>query len=100
MARAGSSGSAQNGAAVVGKGANIRGRVTGDGDLRVEGSISGDVNLKGELTVADGAEVTADVQATSVVVEGSLEGDIGAGEAVAIRSSATVSGTIRGARIT
>jgi cytoskeletal protein CcmA (bactofilin family) len=98
MARASSSGS-QNGTAVVGKGAHVRGRITGDGDLRVDGSVSGDVALKGEIVVSDGAEITADVQATSVVVQGAIEGDISASEGVTIGAGARVSGAIRGARI-
>jgi cytoskeletal protein CcmA (bactofilin family) len=98
MARANMSG-AQNGAAVVGKGSHVRGRITGDGDLRVDGSVSGDVALKGQVLVSDGAEITADVQATSVVVEGAVEGDISAAESVSIGAGARVSGAIRGARI-
>jgi cytoskeletal protein CcmA (bactofilin family) len=98
MARASTS-SAQNGTAVVGKGAHVRGRITGDGDLRVDGSVSGDVALKGQVLVSDGAEITADVQATSVVVQGAIEGDISASESVSIGAGARVSGAIRGARI-
>jgi cytoskeletal protein CcmA (bactofilin family) len=71
MARASSS-NTSHGAAVLGKGAHIRGRIAGDGDLRVEGSISGDVALKG---------------------------DISATEAVTIRASARVAGAIRGSSI-
>jgi cytoskeletal protein CcmA (bactofilin family) len=97
MAKASSSTS--HGAAVLGKGAHVRGRIAGDGDLRVEGSISGDVALKGALVVDSGAEVVADVQASSVLVEGAIEGDISASEAVTIRSSARVSGAIRGSSI-
>jgi len=98
MARASSS-STSHGAAILGKGAHIRGRIAGDGDLRVEGSISGDVALKGQLIVDGGAEVVADVQASSVLVEGAIEGDISATEAVTIRASARVSGAIRGSSI-
>ena len=97
MARASTTSHA--GSAVLGKGAHIRGRIAGDGDLRVEGAISGDVALKGDLVVTDGAEVTADVEARSVVVEGAIEGDISATSSVAIRSSARVSGAIRGSSI-
>jgi cytoskeletal protein CcmA (bactofilin family) len=85
--------------AVLGKGTNLRGRIAGDGDLRVEGTISGDVSVKGHLAVEGGAEITADVQARSVVVEGAIEGDISAVEAVAIRAGGRVSGAIRGASI-
>ena len=97
MARASTTSHA--GSAVLGKGAHIRGRIAGDGDLRVEGAISGDVALKGDLTVTDGAEVVADVEARAVVVEGAIEGDISATSTVAIRASARVSGAIRGSSI-
>ena len=97
MARASTTSHA--GSAVLGKGAHIRGRIAGDGDLRVDGAISGDVALKGDLTVSDGAEVVADVQARAVVVEGAIEGDISATSTVAIRASARVAGAIRGSSI-
>jgi cytoskeletal protein CcmA (bactofilin family) len=92
-------GSSQGNTAVIGKGAQVRGRISGDGDLRVEGGVSGEVAVKGNLSVVDGAEVTADVQAASVLVEGVIEGDINATDAVTIRATARVSGAIRGASI-
>jgi cytoskeletal protein CcmA (bactofilin family) len=99
MARATSS-TSHAGSAVLGKGATIRGRIAGDGDLRVEGAISGDVAVKGDLLVTDGGEVVAEsVEARSVVVEGAIEGDISATSSVAIRASARVSGAIRGSSI-
>jgi cytoskeletal protein CcmA (bactofilin family) len=98
MARAAST-TSHAGSAILGKGAHIRGRIAGDGDLRVDGAISGDVALKGDLTVSDGAEVVADVQAQAVVIEGALEGDISATSTVAIRASARVSGAIRGSSV-
>ncbi|HKQ70629.1 MAG TPA: polymer-forming cytoskeletal protein [Polyangiaceae bacterium] len=99
MARASSSTSQGGGTAILGKGTHVRGRVAGEGDLRVEGAISGDVALKGHLVVSDGGEVVADVEAKSVIVEGAIEGDISVSEGVAIRASARVSGAIRGSSI-
>jgi cytoskeletal protein CcmA (bactofilin family) len=98
MARSVAGGS-QGNTAIIGKGAQVRGRISGDGDLRVEGGVSGEVVVKGSLSVIDGAEVSADVQAASVLVEGVIEGDISATEAVTIRSTARVSGAIRGASV-
>ncbi len=98
MARASSS-TSHGGSAILGKGAQIRGRIAGDGDLRVEGAIAGDVALRGDLFVSDGAEVTADVEAKSVVVEGVIEGDIAATDTVSIRASARVSGAIKGSSV-
>lgn len=92
-------GSSQSNTAIIGKDAQVRGRISGEGDLRVEGGVSGEVAVKGNLTVSDGAEVSADVQAASVLVEGAIEGDISATETVTIRSTARVSGAIRGASV-
>jgi cytoskeletal protein CcmA (bactofilin family) len=93
------SSTAQGGTAVLGKGARLRGRIGGEGDLRVEGSISGDVAVTGQLVVAEGGEIVADVQARSLVVEGVVEGDISATDAVSIRASARVSGALKGSSI-
>jgi cytoskeletal protein CcmA (bactofilin family) len=93
------SSTAQSSTAVLGRGTRLRGRIGGDGDLRVEGSIAGDVSVKGQLVVVEGGEIVADVQAGSVVIEGSIEGDITATDAVAIRASARVTGALKGASI-
>jgi cytoskeletal protein CcmA (bactofilin family) len=101
MARATSSTASRASAspAVLGKGSNLRGNIAGDGDLRVEGTVTGDVALNGDFYIAEGAEVVADVQASSVYVDGTLEGDIAARDNVAIRASARVTGAVRGTSI-
>ena len=86
-------------ASVVGPTTKLRGRITGDGDLQVEGSIEGEVSVSGQLKIGEAASVSADVQAASVEVDGSLNGDIQAGEAVRIGAGAHVQGTIRGASV-
>lgn len=68
------------GEAVIGRSTRVRGRVTGDGDLRVEGHVEGDVSLKGALTIS-----------------GELEGDIRAeGGTVHLESGSKVRGDIHG----
>jgi cytoskeletal protein CcmA (bactofilin family) len=86
--------------ATLGKTTVVRGRISGDGDLRIEGNVQGDVAVRGELVIAGGAELSADVQASAVTIEGVLEGDIRAEQAVTIRSTARVKGAIVGSRIT
>ena len=61
--------------------------------------ISGEVALKGQLVVAAGAEITADVEARSVLVEGSVEGDVSASDDISVSASARVTGTLRGSNI-
>lgn len=82
---------------VVGQGTRVRGRISGEGDLRVEGAVEGDVLLQGALLVTESGSIEADVQASALVVEGTIAGDVTVTEAIAIRASGRMSGTIRAA---
>lgn len=102
MARASTAargGSTQNGGAVLGPGARVRGRVSGDGDLRVEGSIEGDVVVTGDLAIGSAGAVRGDIDANAVTIGGSLTGDVAARGAVVIRAGAKVVGNMGGAEV-
>jgi cytoskeletal protein CcmA (bactofilin family) len=66
--------------AVIGRSTRIRGRISGDGDLVIEGNVEGDI----------------DVGAGAVTVRGEVEGDIRARGAVRIESGARVRGDVSG----
>lgn len=84
---------------VVGPSVRVRGRVTGDGDIRVEGRIEGDVQVSGALVVDARGTVTGNAQASAVEIEGKLVGDVTADGAVAIKGGAHVEGNITGSEI-
>lgn len=84
------------GEAVIGRTTRVHGRVSGDGDLIVEGSVQGDITLRGDLTVADGARTVSNVDAGAVTVRGELEGDVRATGLVRIESGAKVRGDVFG----
>ena len=76
--------------AVIGSGARVRGRVSGDGDLTIAGEVEGDIVLRGNLTVDAGGRATSNVDAGDVTVAGALEGDISAsGQVTLARGSRT-----------
>ena len=84
---------------IIGAGARVRGRITGDGHLTVEGQVEGDITLRGDLVVADGASVTSNIDAQSVTVAGTLEGDVSARGPVKIAAGARVRGDMHGEHI-
>jgi len=86
-------------ASTLGRSARVRGRISGEGDLRVEGQVEGDVTISGELVIEDGASVTGDVSAGTVVVAGALQGDVAAGGPVAVRATAQVAGNLAGSEV-
>jgi cytoskeletal protein CcmA (bactofilin family) len=84
---------------VIARGAKVRGRVGGEGDLRVEGQVDGDVRIQGQLSIEEGGAVHGEVEATAVVIGGALEGDVASRGPVTIRAGATVVGNLGGAEI-
>jgi cytoskeletal protein CcmA (bactofilin family) len=84
----------------IGAGARVRGRIHGDGDLLVEGQVEGNVALRGDLTIAEGATVSSDeVEAHAVTVAGSLEAELSATGAVHLTATARVRGNLRGSAV-
>lgn len=86
-------------AGVIGASTRVRGKVSGDGSLVVRGTLEGDVTIRGDFTVTDGARAVSDVEAEAVTVEGELEGDIRATGAVVLGARARVRGDIRGSEV-
>lgn len=80
--------------AVIGKGITISGDLVGDGDIVVEGTVDGRVELTSDLRVAHGATVRADIRARTVTVAGSVTGKITASEAIALVATAEVAGDL------
>jgi len=84
---------------VIGRSTRVRGRVSGDGDLLVEGTLEGDVTVRGDLVIAEGGRATSTVEADGVTLRGELEGDVRARGAVRIEAGARVRGDIQGESI-
>ena len=84
----------------IGSGTRIRGKIHGDGDLVVEGSIEGDVVIRGDLTIAESATVTSEaVEAQAVTVAGTLQGDVAATGVVRLSAGSRVRGNLRGSSV-
>jgi len=64
--------------------------------LRLEGTIEGDISVRGDLTIADGGRATSNIEARGVTVGGELEGDIHAQGVVHLEPGSRVRGDIHG----
>lgn len=81
--------------AVIGRSIQINGDLRGGEDLRIEGDVSGTIELRNNaLTVGKEGKVKADVYAKAIVVDGETKGDLYATERVSIHVNARVQGNI------
>jgi cytoskeletal protein CcmA (bactofilin family) len=94
------SGNTSRSVARLGASIQIKGQVTGDEDLQIDGIVNGPISLKGyELTVGSDAKLTSEIHAGDVVAYGKVVGDIHARGRVDIRREGSIIGNISCARI-
>ncbi len=88
-------------AAMIGPSIEIKGTVTGDEDLLVQGKVEGTIDLGAhEVTVGASGQVKADIRAKIVKIDGEVSGDIAGLEKVVISKSGNVRGNIVAPRVT
>ena len=84
----------------LGKTIQIKGDLTGNEDLTIEGKLEGRIFLKDHnLTIGENGDIRADVQAKGVVVIGKLVGDITAQDKVELAATGSMRGDISAPRV-
>ncbi len=84
---------------VIGTKTRIKGEITGDENVIVEGQVEGSIRISRDLRVGPGGSVKATVQAQSIVVAGELVGDCQASQRVQIEATGRMTGNIRAPRV-
>ncbi len=74
----------------------IVGMITGQGAYVFCGTVEGDCDIEGPLTLAAGGRWKGTLKATDIVVAGVVEGDVIAAQRVEILGSARVTGSLSG----
>ncbi len=80
--------------AVIGKGINVQGTISGEGDLLIEGRLQGQIQLQNQVLIANSASVAAEIDAQKITVLGQAEGSWSAAQ-VELKSSAQVNADVR-----
>jgi cytoskeletal protein CcmA (bactofilin family) len=86
--------------ATVGPSIFIKGDLTGDEDLVIEGRVEGKVDLKqNNVTIGKNGRVRADIFGRVVIVEGEVDGNVFAREQAILRQSGAIRGNITAPRV-
>ncbi|HSP79945.1 MAG TPA: polymer-forming cytoskeletal protein [Myxococcaceae bacterium] len=79
---------------LLGKGSEFEGKLTFEGQVRIDGKFSGQIFTKDVLVVGEGARVLAEVNAGTVIVNGTVEGNVRATQLVELHAPGRVKGNI------
>ena len=77
---------------VITQGLHVTGNIASDGELLVDGSVAGDVHVRG-LTIGSSGKVEGKIVAEEIMVSGAVEGQISA-KTVTIGRTARVTGDV------
>ena len=80
--------------AYLDKGSKISGKLFFEGPVRIDGQVDGEISANDSVTIGEGAIVTAQLKAASVVIAGKISGDILASKRIEIRPTAKVFGNL------
>lgn len=86
---------------VIGKGTVVQGSITSDATmLRIDGTVNGDVDTKGVITVGADGTVNGNVTADSLILAGAVYGNVKVNEKVEIHTKGKLIGDVETKGIT
>ena len=84
----------------IGQSIHIKGELTGNEDLTIEGKVEGKIFLKdNNLTIGANGKITAEITAKTVMVLGEVSGNITADDKVEVATSGSMRGDIIAPRV-
>jgi cytoskeletal protein CcmA (bactofilin family) len=78
----------------LGKNLRINGNISGEGSLIILGKFEGEFDIKGQLKIAQGAEIKGNIKATGVSINGLVNGSIEATERILLDTTASMKGRL------
>ncbi|MDQ3016086.1 MAG: polymer-forming cytoskeletal protein [Bacteroidota bacterium] len=76
------------------QGTNIEGTINADKDIRIDGSLKGNLICKGKVIIGPTGYISGDVQCENAVIEGRFEGLIIVGDVLHVKETARVDGDV------
>jgi cytoskeletal protein CcmA (bactofilin family) len=79
---------------IIGAGTSIEGDINTNGDMRIDGSLTGTINVKGKLVVGPSGVVEGEIICQNADISGAIKGKIGVAELLSLKSSSRLTGDI------
>ena len=79
---------------IISEGTVIKGDISSAGDIRIDGTLNGNIEAKGRLVIGPKGKVEGEVNCNNIEVSGYIKGKITVSELLNMKSSAKINGDI------
>ena len=79
---------------LIGNGTSIIGDINSNGDVRIDGSLKGNITITGKLVVGQSGKIEGNVICQNADVSGEIHGTVSVSELLSLKSSAKLLGDI------
>lgn len=84
---------------LIGVGTDIQGDITSNGDLRIDGTLKGNIKTQGKIVVGSSGFVKGEIQCKNADIEGKVEGKVVINELLTLKSTSVITGDIQTKRL-
>ncbi len=84
---------------VIGEGTTLNGDIKSDGDVRIDGSITGNITLEGKLVIGKNGTINGEIRCKNSEVNGTVEGKLFVSELLNLKSTAVIKGDIKTSKL-
>ena len=84
---------------IIGAGTTITGNIESPADIRIDGTLIGDINVKAKLLIGAGGSVQGNIQCDQADILGRVTGKIKVDDLVQLRGEAIISGDIHAGKL-
>lgn len=78
----------------IGQGSTIKGDIITEGDLRIDGTLSGTINTKGRLVLGESGLVEGEIICQNALIAGTIKAKIQVAELLSLKATANLQGDI------
>ncbi|MDD3567071.1 MAG: polymer-forming cytoskeletal protein [Bacteroidales bacterium] len=99
MAKYNESESNSNNINLIGLGTEIHGDIMSNGDLRIDGSLVGNISAKGKVVIGETGKIKGEITCKNCDVSGIVDGKIMVSELLSLKSNAKIIGDMSTSRL-
>lgn len=79
---------------IISAGVVVEGKLTSNGNVRVDGSVNGDIMANGNVTVGESGEVNGEIRAEAIAIGGKVTGTVKSKDKLTLEAKAVLQGDI------